>query len=83
LADAFSGALSREADARLLAFQGYLHSAHSSRLAVTLRTAGKRDRLEVAEEFNPVATHMAARVARKLLRNGPRLGGIREVGILA
>ena len=76
LADTFGGALARQANARLIAFQGYVHSNHSSRLAVTLRKTSPRDALDIAAEINPEAARTVRKVAGKLLRNSLKIGAV-------
>ncbi|TAL05850.1 MAG: NAD-dependent epimerase/dehydratase family protein [Verrucomicrobia bacterium] len=70
--------LARELDGRMILFQGYLHSAHSSRMCVQLdRNAnGGRGKLEMKPLVNPESARIVRRVAGKLLRNWRRLGAI-------
>ncbi|MFZ1992340.1 MAG: hypothetical protein WAW96_21505 [Alphaproteobacteria bacterium] len=76
LAEALGGALAREMMGRLIVMQGYLHSAHSSRIAVTLCKTGASEMLDVTPEINPLASRLVAKVTRKLLRHGLELGAI-------
>lgn len=68
--------LARELEGRLLLFQGFIHSAESSRIRTTLRkhAADNKDTLELKAEANPAAKAAVRRVVRKLLRQAPRLG---------
>ena len=58
---------------RLLIVQGYLHSDHSSQIAVTLKK-GNPDRLELQAELNPEVRPAIRRVLRKLMRHGRQFG---------
>jgi choline dehydrogenase-like flavoprotein len=75
----FAGALgfaAREFENRLLLIQGFVHSAHSSEIAVTLQggRTQNRDQLLLTATLNPDAKKTVHRVVRKLLRNALRLG---------
>ena len=65
--------LARELEGRLVLFQGFVHSADSSQIAVTLTAA---DKLELKPVINPRARETVGKVVRKLLRNSPRLGAV-------
>lgn len=69
-------AVARQAEGRLMLIQGYLHSAHSSKIATTLRGTLGADRLDLAAVINPEARRVIGKVVRKLLRQAPRLGAI-------
>ena len=58
---------------RLLIVQGYLHSDHSSQIAVRLKQ-GQPDRLQLVAELNPAVRPTIGRVLRKLRRHGGQLG---------
>ncbi len=66
--------VAREFDARLMFIQGYLHSALSSKLSVTLRRASNMEKLDVAAVINPNTKQVVRKVVRKLLTNSLRLG---------
>ena len=66
--------LAREADCRLMVVQGYLHSAHSSEIAVTLRRAMTGERLEVSAVIRPEAKQLIRKVVRKLRGNSLSIG---------
>ncbi|MCL4785839.1 MAG: NAD(P)-binding protein [Verrucomicrobia bacterium] len=70
------GFLARELENRLLLIQGFVHSAHSSEIAVTLRrgVAEGRDQLQLEAVINPGARTVVHQVVRKLARNSFRLG---------
>lgn len=65
--------LARALEKRLLIVQGYLHSDHSSRIAVRLKK-GQPDRLLLEAELNPEVRPTIHRVLRKLRRQGRQLG---------
>jgi len=65
--------LARALEKRLLIVQGYLHSDHSSQIAVTLKK-GNPDRLRLAAELNPEVRPAIRRVLRKLTRHGRQSG---------
>lgn len=65
--------LARVLEKRLLIVQGYLHSDHSSRIAVSLQRDDP-DRLNLEAELNPESRSTIRRVLRKLTRHGRRLG---------
>jgi choline dehydrogenase-like flavoprotein len=66
--------LARELEGRLVLIQGYLHSAESSHIRLTLRKMGDKDTVELRADANPTAKVVVRRVVRKLLRQSPRLG---------
>ncbi len=70
--------LAREFDGRMVLFQGYLHSAHSSRMSMRLeRDANSgRGKLEMQPLINPDSARRVKRVAQKLLHHWRRLGAI-------
>ena len=65
--------LARALEKRLLIVQGYLHSDHSSRIAVTLKK-GQPDRLQLTAELNTAVRPAIRRVLRKLRRHGRHFG---------
>jgi choline dehydrogenase-like flavoprotein len=65
--------LARSLERRLLIVQGYLHSDHSSRIALTLER-GSPDRMQLKAEPNPETKPMIRRVIRKLLRHSAHFG---------
>ncbi|HEX9045757.1 MAG TPA: GMC oxidoreductase, partial [Verrucomicrobiae bacterium] len=65
------GWFARILEKRLLIVQGYLHSNHSSQIALRL---GKDGRLRLQAELNPAVRPMIRQVLRKLLRHGRQLG---------
>jgi choline dehydrogenase-like flavoprotein len=67
-------ALAREIEGRLLILQGYIHSSHSSQLALTLLGRPGLDRLELGPIINPEAREVVRKVVRKLRNNSLRLG---------
>ncbi len=67
--------LARGLERRLLVVQGYLHSTHSSQIALTLKQ-GTPDRMHLKAEPNPETRPMIHRVVRKLLRHSPHLGAL-------
>jgi choline dehydrogenase-like flavoprotein len=68
--------LARELEGRLLLLQGFIHSAESGRIEVTLRknAAGDKETLQLRAEANPAAKAAIRRVVRKLLRQTLRTG---------
>ncbi len=58
---------------RLLIVQGYLHSDHSSQIAVTLKK-GEPDRLQLQAKLNPEVHPAIRRVLRKLMRHRGQFG---------
>ena len=65
--------LARALERRLLIVQGYLHSDHSSKIAIRLKK-GEPDRLQLQAELNPEAGPAIRRVLRKLGRHARQLG---------
>jgi len=53
--------------------QGYLHSDHSSKIAIRLKK-GDPDRLELRAELSPEVRPMIRQVLRKLRRHGRQFG---------
>jgi hypothetical protein len=72
------GMLRRSLEDRLLVVQGYLHSDHSSKISLTLRsTSGDScDRLELRPEINPQVKPTIRKVVRKLIGLAPKLGAV-------
>lgn len=69
--------LVRRLEDRLVVMQGYLHSAVSSQIGVTLRRSGaEASRLELAASLNPEAARTVRRVTAKLARHARRLGAL-------
>ena len=68
--------LARELEGRLVLFQGFVHSAESSQIHVTLRSTANGGKLELKPNFNPEARRVVGRVVRKLLKNSLRLGAV-------
>ena len=68
--------LARELEGRLLLMQGFIHSAESGHIAVTLQrnTSGDKEMLQLKAEANPASKATIRRVVRKLLRQTPRTG---------
>jgi choline dehydrogenase-like flavoprotein len=68
--------LVRELENRLLLIQGFVHSAHSSEIAVTLRRGAVEghDQLQLKAAINPGAKTVVQQVVRKLVSNSFRLG---------
>ncbi len=67
--------LARGLERRLLIVQGYLHSDHSSRIALTLKH-GAPDRMHLKAEPNPETRPTIHRVVRKLLRHSAHFGAL-------
>ena len=63
----------RAMEKRLLIVQGYLHSDHSSHIAVSLKK-GNPDRLDLQAELNPEVRPTIRRVLRKLTRHARQTG---------
>ena len=72
------GFLLRDLQERMLVAQGFLHSQHSSRIAVCLRKdpASGKDRLELRGELNPAGRARARRLAYHLCRQARLLGAM-------
>jgi choline dehydrogenase-like flavoprotein len=64
--------LARELEGRLLLIQGFVHSTHSSGIAVTLRRASDAggEQLRLEPLLNPEARTVVHRIARKILKQG-------------
>ena len=72
------GFLLRDLQERLLVAQGYVHSQHSSRIAVCLKKdpgTGK-ERLELRAELNPSARQRVRKLVFKLCRHAWHLGAM-------
>jgi ferredoxin len=67
--------LARGLERRLLVVQGYLHSDHSSQIAVTLKK-GDPDRLQVEAELNPQTRPAIRRVLHKVMRHARQFGAL-------
>jgi choline dehydrogenase-like flavoprotein len=65
--------LARALERRMLVVQGYLHSDHSSKIAIRL-LKGEPDRLRLEAELNPQVRPTIRRVLRKLRRHGRQFG---------
>ena len=65
--------LARVLEDRMLIVQGYLHSDHSSQIAVTLKK-GASDRLQLQAKLNPEVRPTIRRVLRKLMRHRGQFG---------
>jgi choline dehydrogenase-like flavoprotein len=65
--------LARALEDRLLIVQGYLHSDHSSQIAVTLKK-GAPDRLQLQAKLNPEVHPTIRRVLRKLMHHRKQFG---------
>ena len=63
----------RVLEKRLLIVQGYLHSDHSSQIAITLKK-GEPDRLQLQAILNPEVRPAIRRVLRKLMRHSRQFG---------
>ena len=72
------GFLVRNLQERLLVAQGYLHSQHSSRIAMCLRrdVATGGERLELRAELNPSTRAHVRRLVLSLCKHAPRLGAM-------
>jgi len=72
------GPLVRELEERMLVAQGFLHSQHSSRIALRLikGSGAGQDRLELRGEPNPSAKAVVRKFVRKLLRHTRRIGAM-------
>ncbi len=67
--------LARSLERRLLIVQGYLHSNHSARIALTLKQ-GSPDRMHLKAEPTPETRPMIHRVVRKLRRHSAQFGAL-------
>jgi choline dehydrogenase-like flavoprotein len=67
--------LAPQLEDRMVIVQGYIHSAESSSIAMTLRRNGEKDFLELAARKNPATRPTVKRVVNELLKNVLRLGG--------
>ncbi len=72
------GFLIRDLQERLVVAQGYIHSQHSSRIAVCLKKdAGTgKERLDLRAELNPLARAHVRKLVFKLCRQARRLGAL-------
>jgi hypothetical protein len=72
------GFLVRDLQERLLVAQGYVHSRHSSRIAVCLRKpdAAGKERLELRAEVNPAAGARVRKLVFKLCKQAWRIGAM-------
>ena len=72
------GFLVRDLQERLLVAQGYLHSRHSSRIAVCLRkdSSTGHEQLELRAELNPEARARVRGLVYRLCKEARRLGGM-------
>ncbi len=72
------GFVIRNLQERLLVAQGYLHSQHSSRIAVCLKRdpATGRERLDLRAELNPATRARVRKLVLSLCRHAPRLGAM-------
>jgi choline dehydrogenase-like flavoprotein len=70
--------LARELENRLLLIQGFVHSAQSSEIAVTLHRQPhqNRDQLRLKAVVNPVARKVVHQVVRKLVKHSFKLGAV-------
>jgi choline dehydrogenase-like flavoprotein len=70
--------VARQLEQRLLLLQGFVHSAESSEIAVTLRrpSAGREESLLLTAVPHPRAKRVVRRVVRRLIEQSPRLGVI-------
>jgi len=66
--------LARELEGRLMLLQGYLHSAESDRISVTLHRDPAGDKLVVRAQASAAVRKRVHRVAWKLMRQAWRLG---------
>ena len=64
--------LARWGDAHFVLIQGYLHSAHSGEIEMTLR----RDKLEARGKPNPEARRIIGALTRKLMAHATKLGAV-------
>jgi hypothetical protein len=72
------GLLVRDLQERLLVAQGFVHSRHSSRIAVCLgKGAGtEKGRLDLRAELNPDARQQVRKLVFKLCKQAPRIGAL-------
>jgi hypothetical protein len=72
------GFLVRNFQERLLIAQGFLHSQHSSRIAVSLKRdmPSGRERLELRAELNPAARASVRKLVRRLCLQARHLGAM-------
>jgi choline dehydrogenase-like flavoprotein len=72
------GLLVRDLNERMLVAQGYLHSQHSSRIAVRLRKdpATGKERLELRAELNPAAKAQVRKLVFKLCKQTRLTGAL-------
>jgi choline dehydrogenase-like flavoprotein len=72
------GFLVRDLQERLLVAQGFIHSRHSSRIAVCLRkdNLSGQERLELRAESNPSARAQVRKLVFKLCRQARRIGAM-------
>ena len=68
--------LARRLEERMVIVQGYLHSAESRIIEMTLKRDGARDCLHLNALPNPETRRAVKRVVRELLRQSRRLGGV-------
>ena len=68
--------LAREIEGRLMLVQGYLHSAQSGGIALTLRGDPGKESLQLAPAINPETKRVVHKVVRKLLKNSFKLGAV-------
>ena len=68
--------LAREIEGRLMVAQGYLHSAQSGGIGLTLRGGPGKERLQLAPIINPETKRIVHKVVRKLLKNSLKLGAV-------
>ena len=66
--------LARELEGRLMLLQGYLHSAESDRISITLHKDARAEKLVVRAEATAAVKARVRRVAWKLLRQARQLG---------
>jgi choline dehydrogenase-like flavoprotein len=67
--------LAPQLEERMIIVQGYIHSAESSSIAMTLRKIGPQDFLELEARKNPATRSRIKRVMHEVLKNVLRLGG--------
>jgi len=72
------GFLVRDLQERMIVAQGYLHSKHSSRIAVCLRQANtsEQERLELRAELNASARAQARKLVFQLCKQARRIGAV-------
>jgi choline dehydrogenase-like flavoprotein len=74
--------LSREIEGRLMVALGYLHSAQSGAITITLRGYPGKESLQLSPIVKPATKLVVQKIVRKLLRNSLNLGTIPVLPLL-